>query len=197
MMTTDERIQAYLDGILPADETAIFERELADPAVAQVFGEELFLRELMRDMGPEIPDGLIERIAQNLSIAPERVERASRLPRLRAAVGGAEWMVRGPAFAFTSGPGVVGGREAVSGMRAALGSVAAPRPARPPSKPRPMWRRAISGVLGAQKTVSGVVSAGEALADVGATFSDVGSALAPRFSAPKSLWRRTLEWVRR
>ena len=87
MMTTDERIQAYLDGTLPADETATFERELADPEVARLFSEELFLRELMRDMGPEVPEGLVERIAASLSIAPERVERARRLPRLRAALG--------------------------------------------------------------------------------------------------------------
>ena len=85
MMTTDERIQAYLDGTLPEDETVNFERELTDPVVARLFGEELALRELMRVMGPEVPTGLVERIAA--SVASEiRAEGLPRLPRLRAAL---------------------------------------------------------------------------------------------------------------
>jgi hypothetical protein len=170
-MTVDERIQAYLDGVLSVEETARFERDLANPEVARLFGEELFLRELMRDLGPEVPAGLAERITAQLPLAHH--ERPSRLGRVRAVLTGADlvarsrqalggvtdvdwvvnsraalegagWMVRGPSIAFTGGPGMVGGREALSGVRAALGPLApAPRPAAPPKKRKPLWRRAI------------------------------------------------------
>ncbi len=196
MMTTDERIQAYLDGTLPADEAAVFERELTDPEVSRRFGEELFLRELMRDMGPEVPEGLAERLAAALPLAAAEPE-GERLPRLRAALDGVGWAVRGPAMAFSAGPGVVGGREAISGVRTALG-VTAPEPAVPAARAKPLWRRALRGLVGARETASNVARARERLSGVGETLSDVGAAVRPAARrAQRPLWRRVVGWVRR
>lgn len=140
----EERIDAYLEGVLPPEEAERFEQELLDPDVAGLFAEALMLREMLASMPPDQPPGeLIEQIEASLEV--QRAEDAAPVPRFgrtRAALAGFSWMYRGPAMAVAPG-----GREALSAMgtiRYALGPLnrpAKPKAEKPPKKP--LWRRVL------------------------------------------------------
>ena len=150
--TQDERealdalIDRYLDGLLSPEETSRFERMLLRPEVGEAFGEALLLRQLLQDMPPDqAPEELMSRLESALGIDATTIrKRAQRMPRLRAALGGMSWMVRGPAQAMTV-PATLGAAEAASGFsnaRYALGPMGTQAHATPPTRPS-WWRRAL------------------------------------------------------
>lgn len=158
----DQWVDDYLEGRLPLEEAARFERALLTDAVALAFREALVLRELLASMPPDAPpEALVARLEEALELegdAPARRRRRARsliprLPRVEAALGGASWAVRGPALAFApAGAAVPGMKDAVdstrgqmsSGVRATLAPIAA---LRNPEEDRPQkpgfWRRAL------------------------------------------------------
>lgn len=142
----EERCEAYLEGLLDPEETRRFERALVeDEELAQRFREVLVLRELLHEVGPEPPaelaDALVERVLAELPArGREKADRPVRLPRLRAALEGSSWALRGPALAITAQP------DAPSGAPAVLNGLTAARFALPsreeePAPRRPWWRR--------------------------------------------------------
>lgn len=65
----DERIDAYLDGLLSPSETRALERMLVDPEVAAALGEALALREILATTpGDAPPAGLADRIIVALGV---------------------------------------------------------------------------------------------------------------------------------
>jgi len=141
-------VESYLDGHLSPEETAGFERRLLEPAVAEAFGDALMLRALLADMPPDqAPDELLASLEKAL-VADARLARRARMPRLRAALSGMSWMVRGPAQAIPTAAAASGGqgatvRSGLSTMRYALGPLAASGPTR--ARPSlPWWRRALA-----------------------------------------------------
>ncbi len=98
----DERVDAYLDGLMSRDETRAFEAELVAPDVAAALSEALLLRELLAhpDAADELPEGLVARIEEALGVDEQAARtKVKRFARLRAALSGAGWSVRGPALA--------------------------------------------------------------------------------------------------
>jgi anti-sigma factor RsiW len=150
--TVDARADSYLDGSLLPDEVIAFEHELAEkPEVASALRSAIALRQLLRALPPvEPPAGLEERIAASLFLntrAESQIGRAL-LPRARAALAGASWLIRWPAATLSSQR--EGARAATSGLaqcRWMLGPLStvrgAPRRARTPA-PTPIWKRALA-----------------------------------------------------
>ena len=118
----EQRLDAYLDGLLSHAETRATERMLVDPTVAAALAEAIALRELLQSAAPAdaTPDGLSERIIVALGIddeeaaTPSTTRVSSRLGRARGALYGASWMVRGPSSGRV-------GRAALSSVGAVLG----------------------------------------------------------------------------
>jgi hypothetical protein len=140
-----ERASRYLEGDLSLAEAVRFEQDLGRPEVARAMAEALILRETLRaDPDLAVPEGLADRIADDLveaRPAPETPDAMSALAALRA---GLDVFLQGQGLA---GQGLratgAGLRESLSGMdtmRYSLGPLAlrAPRPTR-----RPLWRRLI------------------------------------------------------
>jgi hypothetical protein len=123
-------VESYLDGLLSPQDTARFERRLLEPAVADAFREALLIRQLLADMPPDQPPAeLVASLEAALVAHPDLVRKAMRLPRLRAALSGMSWMVRGPALALPAAAAARGGsqapvREGLSTLRYALGPLA-------------------------------------------------------------------------
>lgn len=144
-------VESYLDGLLSLAETAAFERRLLEPAVAEAFREALMLRALLADMPPDTaPEALVASLEAALVADVRLARKAARMPRLRAALAGMSWMVRGPAQALGPASTASGGSEAVeAGMstwRYALGPLAQ----RTPKLPRPSgtwWKRLLARSL--------------------------------------------------
>jgi anti-sigma factor RsiW len=148
----DERIEAYLDGLLSGEQAAAFERELTRPEVAAAFAEALALRQLLAEAPPEQPPaGLIEQIELDLGVAPgvpatpRRAQpgREQRLPRARAALHGLGWSLRGPALALAhAAPGTTARDSAAAAgrglrtVRLALGPLQRERDAAEPNEAR-------------------------------------------------------------
>ena len=62
-----DRIEAYLDGALDAEQTRRFEQDLLNDEVASEFREALLLRDLLADLPPDLPPpGLVARIEATL-----------------------------------------------------------------------------------------------------------------------------------
>ncbi len=156
----DDRIEAYLDGLLSGEQAAAFERELTRPEVATAFSETLALRGLLAEAPPEQPPaGLIEQIEQALGVAPgatgapRRPERSGeqRLPRARAALRGLGWSLRGPALALANAAPTTAARDSAAAagqglrtVRYALGPLQRGRAEaeKPPQPNKPKSRRA-------------------------------------------------------
>ena len=145
-------VESYLDGLLSQEETSQFERRLLEPAVADAFREALMLRALLADMPPDqAPEELVAALEAALVATVQLARKAARMPRLRAALSGMSWMVRGPAQAIGStsttsgGPGTLM-RGGLSTMRYALGPLAAGGGVRA-QQTRPWWRRALAQTL--------------------------------------------------
>jgi len=146
--TPDDRADAYLDGSLSRDEARAFERDLAEkPEVARALNSALVLREMLQSMPPTSPpEGLEERIAGALALVGESSDReaSALLPRVRAALSGFSWSVRGPAMAL----GSLGNAEPVAAgltqARWILGPLGAPREAKPKPPSKPIWQRALA-----------------------------------------------------
>ncbi len=104
-----ERIERYLDGALSRKEAIAFEKDLLEPAVAQAFREALLIRELLQNAPPHAaPEGLAERIAQDLNVEARQEERISgseRFRTVRLIAKGASWIYEGPAMAAAGLPG--------------------------------------------------------------------------------------------
>jgi anti-sigma factor RsiW len=115
-MTLDMRIEAYLDGTLSPEETRAFEAELAAPAVSRAFSEALLIRTLFRSP-VELPEGLVDRVAQAIGAAAAEETGApeARQGTVRAVLGSLEWIVRGPAMAVPPRSGT--GSATLSGLR--------------------------------------------------------------------------------
>ena len=152
----EERIDAYLDGLLSREEARAVERDLAEkPEAARALTAALALREMLLSLPPtQSPKGLEQRIFEALPLraAPvepkEKESGTSLFPRVRAALSGATWGLRGPAI-LLSGASLSNLNEqpAITGMsqvRWALGPLGAPRPARVEPPKRPLWQRAIA-----------------------------------------------------
>lgn len=123
-------VEDYLDGMLSAAETRAFEARLVEPGVQSLLAEALALRSLLTELpADEVPDGLVDRIEAALGVGESE---AKRFPRLRAALSGAAWAVRGPSHA-TSG-------EELAPLSLAATPVAMLMPKR---EPRPLWRRVL------------------------------------------------------
>ena len=102
--TLDERIEDYLNGQLPDEETWQFENDLLKNEVATAFREALIVRELLSGLPPdEPPPGLVERIEASLnlssSISAEK-EKRRRSSSLGQIVNGFKWGVRWPGYAL-------------------------------------------------------------------------------------------------
>ncbi len=148
-------VESYLDGLLSPEETALFERRLLEPAVADAFREALMLRALLANMPPDQPPQELVAALEAALVADVRLARkAARMPRLRAALSGMSWMVRGPAQAIgaaSASSGEQGSplRDGLSTMRYALGPLAAGGGVRAnQDRARPWWRRALARGLG-------------------------------------------------
>jgi len=141
-------VESYLDGLLSPEETAQFERRLLEPVVADTFREALMLRALLADMPPDQPPEELVAALEAALVADVRLARkAARMPRLRAALSGMSWMVRGPAQAIgatgsASGAPVTPVRDGLSTMRFALGPLAGGLGRA--QQPRSWWRRALA-----------------------------------------------------
>jgi hypothetical protein len=127
MMDLDERIEAYLEGLLSTEESDLFERELVEPEVAEAFAEALMLRELLRTVPPEQPpDALVARLetsvfSQLQGLLEERSEPKT-VSRLRTALNGVAWTWRGPGLAMpVTGGGSDSVKSGLSTLRYALG----------------------------------------------------------------------------
>lgn len=157
--SVDERAEAYLEGALPADEAAAFERDLASlPEVAQALSAAIVLRELLGQLPPLAPPaGLEERIvgALRLGGAAERGderreaagEGASVTGRVAAALRGTSWLFRPTTTAVTGG--MWGARPIAAGLgqvRWALGPLAARRAEGEPAPRRSALRRVLGGL---------------------------------------------------
>lgn len=154
-LTEEEQLEllaeSYLDGLLPPQETAAFERRLLEPAVADAFREALMLRALLAEMPPDAaPEELVASLEAALVADVRLVRKAARMPRLRAALAGMSWMVRGPAQALAPASAASGGPEAtakgLSTLRYALGPLAQATP----KLPRPSgtwWKRLLARSL--------------------------------------------------
>lgn len=126
------QIEEYLDGFMTPREARAFEARLMEPEVARVLSECLALRSLLAELPPsEAPDGLTDRIEAALGVAESEPRR---FPRLRAALSGVAWAVKGPSK-------VAPGEEL-----APIGLATAPfgvfRGREKPA-PRPMWKRVL------------------------------------------------------
>jgi len=82
----EERLDAYLDGLLSPSETRETERMLVRPEVAEVLAEAIAFREVLATAPPlEAPDGLDDRIIKELGlepqVSPRRQRRVTRLGR--------------------------------------------------------------------------------------------------------------------
>ncbi|TNF30258.1 MAG: hypothetical protein EP329_14015 [Deltaproteobacteria bacterium] len=147
-MTLEERVDAYLDGLMTRAEARQLEAELTEPAVGRVLAEAIALRELLAEAGPDLPpEGLMERIEASLGVdphtelltAPRKPERRRRFETLRSVLGGFAWTVRGPALAAAPAQSASGGLKT-------LGYTVAPIEAlrrHDPAPPRPMWKRVL------------------------------------------------------
>ena len=156
--SVDERAEAYLEGELPADEAAAFERELASrPEVAEALAAALVLRDLLAQLPPVAPPaGLEDRIAAALRLGGDAEQTvglgdagapASTTGKVGAALKGASWLFRPTATAMTGGMG--GARPIASGLgqlRWALGPLAARRAEAEPAPRRSALRRALGGL---------------------------------------------------
>jgi hypothetical protein len=184
----DERIEAYLDGLLSGEQAAAFERELTRPEVAAAFAEALALRQLLAEAPPEQPPaGLIEQIELDLGVAPgvpatpRRAQpgREQRLPRARAALHGLGWSLRGPALALAhAAPGTTARDSAAAAgrglrtVRHALGPLqrerdaagSRPEPAQP--KRRGAGARAVRYAVGSLQRERDAAEPNEARASV-------------------------------
>lgn len=145
-------VESYLDGLLSPEETAQFERRLLEPAVADAFREALMLRALLADMPPDqAPAELVAALEAALVADVRLARKAARMPRIRAALSGMSWMVRGPAQAIPAASAASGGpgtpvRDGLSTWRYALGPLATGGGTR--AKPsRPLWRRVLTRSL--------------------------------------------------
>lgn len=133
-MTTsiEDRIEAYLDGDLSPEQTLEMERALARPEVAGALSRALMVRELLRSAPPDFPPadllaGLHTLVQDELadgSGGQEAVAERLRFPRLRAALTGASWSLRGPALAVASSPAARSTLAGLSTVRNALGPLA-------------------------------------------------------------------------
>jgi|GEM_PF-3033893 len=148
MMSLEERVDAYLDGLLSRAEARQLEAELMDPDVSQVLAEAVALRELLAEAGPDMPpDGLMERIEASLGVdphtelltAPRKAPKRRRFLALRGVLGGFAWSVRGPALATAPAQSASGGLKTVGYTAAPLNAIRAHDAA----PPRPMWKRVL------------------------------------------------------
>jgi hypothetical protein len=149
----DQWVEDYLEGHLPPAEAARFERSLTHPKVAAAFREILALRELLRALPPDAPPAeLVAKLEETLRVAQAAgVIRPERYPRLRAALQGLGWTVRGPALALATGGALrpsedrsPGTREALAGLATigySLGPITATRTGAAPRKRPAWWRR--------------------------------------------------------
>lgn len=129
--TLDAQIEDYLDGMLTAAETRALEARLVEPEVHALLSEALALRSLLTELPADaVPEGLTERIEAALGVAEVA---PARFPRLRAALSGAAWAVRGPSHAT---PG-----EELAPVALAATPFNMLLPRRAPS--RPLWRRVL------------------------------------------------------
>jgi anti-sigma factor RsiW len=149
------RAEAYLDGELPPDEAAAFERELAASAeVAEALGAALLLRDLLGRMPPlEPPPGLEERILGALELEGRARARpsgeageegAGAGSGVWAALRGTSWLLRPSASVLAGSRG--GARPVAEGLgqvRWLLGPIAARRAAAEERPRQPLWRRAL------------------------------------------------------
>ena len=147
----EEAADAYLDGLMSSAQARAFERELAAaPRAAEALRAALALREMIASLPPaRAPEGLEERIAGALQLSPSaRAKRPKVLfGRLRSALAGTSWTVRGPAHLLGGVPeGVQPVLAGLSQMRWALGPLAAGGEARREAPKRPAWRRALSAL---------------------------------------------------
>lgn len=123
-------VEDYLDGMLSASETRAFESRLVEPEVQALLAEALALRSLLTELPADpLPEGLTDRIEASLGVAEASNKR---FPRLRAALSGAAWAVRGPSHAT---PG-----DELAPLSLAATPVAMLMPRR---EPRPLWRRVL------------------------------------------------------
>lgn len=129
-MTTsmEDRIEAYLDGELTLEHTVEVERALARPEVAEYLSQALMVRELLRTAPPEMPPlGLLSEIHDLVQVqlaeaaAGEVHGSGRRFPRLRAALAGASWGLRGPAMAMATSGATRTALDGLSAVRVALG----------------------------------------------------------------------------
>ena len=146
-------VESYLDGQLAPEETAAFERRLLEPAVAEAFGEALMLRALLADLPPDqAPEELVASLEAALVADVRLARKPTRMPRLRAALAGMSWMVRGPAQAIPAAAAANSAqarpvRGSLNTMRYALGPLANAGNTRPSAPSRPWWRRILARSL--------------------------------------------------
>lgn len=146
-------VESYLDGQLSPADTAAFERRLLEPAVSEAFGEALMLRALLADMPPDqAPEELVASLEAALVADVRLAQKAARLPRLRAAMSGLSWMVRGPAQALPAAaaatstqPSAV--RGGMSTLRYALGPLGQGQRQAAATPSKPWWRRLLARSL--------------------------------------------------
>ena len=150
-----ERCEAYLEGALSGAEARRFERELTLEENAAVFRQVLLMRQLLAELPPDqAPEELVRQLEEALEVDPGAQRRRTRLLRVRAALDGLSWAVKGPAQAFGTGSQAAAAAAptaaGLSTMRYALGPLAQQREA-PATPKKPLWRRVLARSLRRRK----------------------------------------------
>lgn len=151
MASIEDTVAQYLDGDLSPEAKNRFEGDLVNDEVAQALSVELYIREFLKQLPPDMPpEGLIDATVDLILAEIERSDPDSQeIATWKQALAGAGWMWRGPALALE--PSMTGALSSLSGLPSmgyTLGSLQIRSKKKPESvdKPTPSrtwWRRAL------------------------------------------------------
>lgn len=129
-----DRIDAYLNGLLSEEETKRFEQDLLKEDVAGEFREALLMRELLNNLPPDSPPpGLIARIEASLalgSVTASREIKSKQTSSLGRIINAFGWGLRWPGYALagmSGGSGVLKNSfSSINTVRYSLGPLQEP-----------------------------------------------------------------------
>lgn len=127
-----QAIGRYLDHTASPAEVARVEQALVSDEAAQIFAEELLLRDLLRHAPPEVPPAEVVARWEAAIIGELDVEDApSWFGQTLDLLG---WSMRGPALSASTGADLA---------RVGFDSLRYSMPSTKPPKKKPLWRRAL------------------------------------------------------